>query len=75
MGKKGLLASAVVVAALTAGSPPAVARSAPCADTSGRADTGRADEMRSAILCLHNRERERMRVRPLRPNPSLRRAA
>src|SRR5215212_7942283 len=66
------LAVALPLAALVA---PAGAHAEGCANTHLRPSRANLEVVRSAVLCLHNAERARHGLWPLRENPRLRRAA
>ena len=54
---------------------PAGAQAQDCADTGLKPTRANLEQVRSAVLCLHNQERARHGLSPLRENPKLRRAA
>ena len=64
----GLLALGALIA-------PAGAQAQGCAHVNLKPNRGNLEAVRGAVLCLHNAERARHGLRPLRENPSLRRAA
>ena len=63
-----LLALAALIA-------PAGAQAQDCADTSLKPTQANVEQVRDAVLCLHNQERARHGLPSLRENPQLRRAA
>jgi uncharacterized protein YkwD len=67
------LALALALVALLA--PVAGAQAQDCAGTHLRPTRANLDAVRDAVLCLHNQERARHGLAPLRENPNLRSAA
>jgi len=66
------LATLLALGALIA---PAGAQAQDCAGTNVKPTRANLEQVRSAVLCLHNHERARHGLSPLRENPKLRRAA
>jgi uncharacterized protein YkwD len=64
----GLAAAALLL-------PAGAAQGQVCANTNVRPTRENLDDVRQAVLCLHNRERVRNGLKPLRENPALRAAA
>ena len=64
----GLAAAALLL-------PAGAAQAQDCANTHVRPTRENLNDVRQAVLCLHNRERARHGLKPLRENPDLRSAA